>query len=233
MQRSQEDQGYIARSYGYYDAEGYGTETTESKIRKVLLTIFILLDLFVLCTTITHGKKWYCNLYDTMKKHSAKVSNICSAAGISMAMFNCVYLISSVLLHTKYFVHSGQSGCHFCSQPPHTSSYYKDEVAALTVKGAVFLFAIITELLVAIQISSKVILPIENSYNKCLRFYQIILLWNTFVFVQIWVGLVLLPACIFLIIAPLQTIPSTLCSTCIPSTAYGIHSNFAAAWKSA
>jgi len=77
-------------------------------------------------------------------------------------------------------------------------------VTALIIKGAVFLIAIITELLVAIQISLK---ASANSCNKCLRFYQIILLWNAFVFVQIWVGLVLLPACIFLIIAPLQTIP--------------------------
>ena len=38
---SEEDQGYIARYYGYYDAEGYGTEETESIIRKLLLAIFI------------------------------------------------------------------------------------------------------------------------------------------------------------------------------------------------
>ena len=47
-----------------------------------------------------------------------------------------------------------------------------------------------------------------NRRTKC---FQIVLLWNMFVFVQIWVGLLLLPACLLLIIAPLQTIP-TLCA---------------------
>jgi len=108
-------------------------------------------------------------------------------------------------LYTGYFIYPSLiSTCTDCSQPPHTSSYYKDAVTALIIKGAVFLIAIITELLVAIHISLK---ASANSCNKCSKFYQIILLWNTFVFVQIWVGLVLLPACIFLIIAPLQTIP--------------------------
>jgi len=53
----EEDQGYIDRSYGYFDNEGYGTEKTGSTIQKVLLTIFILLNLSVIYTTITHRKK--------------------------------------------------------------------------------------------------------------------------------------------------------------------------------
>ena len=126
-----------------------------------------------------------------------------------MATFNFVHLTFTALLYTGYFIYPSLiSKCTDCSQPPHTSSYYKDVVTALIIKGAVFLIAIITELLVAIQISLK---ASANSCNKCLRFYQIILLWNAFVFVQIWVGLVLLPACILLIIAPLQTIP-VLCA---------------------
>ena len=150
-----------------------------------------------------------------------------------MAMFNCVYLISSVLIYTKYFVHSGQSGCHFCSQPPHTSSYYKAEVAALIVKGAVFLIAIITELLVAIQISSKVILPIANSYNKCFEIFSDHLTLEHICFCSDmgWTGssssMYLPDYC------PTANYSNTLCSNYEPSTAYGIHSNFASAWKSA
>ena len=43
------------------------------------------------------------------------------------------------------------------------------------------------------------------------KYSRVVLLWNTFVFVQIWVGLVCLPACILLLITPLQTI-SALCA---------------------
>ena len=206
---SQEDQGYIARSYGYWETEGYGTETTGSTIRKLLLTIFILLNLFAIYTTITHGKKWYCSLHDTMKESFVQVLKIYSAAGVSMVMFNFAYLTSSVWVYVMYYTHPSQCIDHDSDscRPPHTSPFYKDVVTALIVKGVVIFIAIITQLLVALLISRKAILPMENRHSKCLRILQIILLWNTFVFVQIWVGLILLPACIFLIIAPLQTIP--------------------------
>ena len=48
--------------------------------------------------------------------------------------------------------------------------------------------------------------------SKYSRVVQVILLWNTFVFVQLWMGLVCLPACILLLISPLQTL-SVLCGT--------------------
>ena len=42
--------------------------------------------------------------------------------------------------------------------------------------------------------------------------FQTILLWNTFVFAQIWLGLICLPVCTVLLITPLQTI-SVVCAT--------------------
>ena len=66
---SKEDQGYIATWYSYYSAESYyGPQNLG--IRKVLLTIFILLNLFILHTTITHGVEWYCRFYDILKERS-------------------------------------------------------------------------------------------------------------------------------------------------------------------
>jgi len=153
-----------------------------------------------------------------MKEHSVQVPY--SAAEISIAMFNFIYLTSSGLLYTSYLTYpSGIIGCNGCSKAPYTSSYYKDQMTAFNTKVAIFFIAIITELLVAIQISTKAVLPIANSCtcSRLLRFLQIILLWNTFAFVQIWVGLVLLPACIFLIIAPLQTIPVLCAEIAFPS----------------
>ena len=111
-----------------------------------------------------------------MKEHSVQVPY--SAAGISIAMFNFIYLTSSGLLYTSYLTYpSGIIGCNDCSKAPYTSSYYKDQMTAFNTKVAIFLFA----------------------------------------FVQIWVGLVLLPACIFLIIAPLQTIPVFCAAIAFPS----------------
>jgi len=91
--------------YGYFDNEGYGKPRSTSTIRKLLLAIFILLNLSVIYTTITHGKKWYCRFCDTMKEHAVQVSNIYSAAGISMATFNFVYLTSTAWLYTGYFIY--------------------------------------------------------------------------------------------------------------------------------
>ena len=194
-------------------------QRTGSNIWKLLLTIFILLNLSIVYTTITHGKKWYYRLFDIMKESFTQVAKIHSAAGISMAIFNIVYLIGSVLVCTTYFVYPRRiSKCidgdsDDCS-PPHTSSYYKDEVTTVIVKWVVIFIAIVTELLVAILISRKAIMA--NRHDKCLTICQIILLWNMFLFVQIWVGLVLLPVCIFLIIAPLQTIPILCAAIALP-----------------
>ena len=202
---SEEDQGYIARYYGYYDAEGYGTEEAGSTIRKLLLAIFILLNLFVIYTTITHGKQWYCRFCDIMKECST--SKVYSAVGISMATFNFLYLTSIVVMDTIYSIspsHCMDEHTGSCSAI-YTSTIHKDEFTARIVKGVVIFIAIITELLVAIQISRKAVLPMAK---KC---FQIVVIWNMFIFVQIWVGLLFLPPCIFLIIGSLQTIP-VLCA---------------------
>ena len=96
----------------------------------------------------------------------------------------------------------------------HSSSIYKDELTAFTAKMLVMFIAIITELLVAIIAHKKTALFTARwcHNSKCHRVFQIILLWNTFVFVQIWLGLICLPVCIVLLITPLQTI-SVVCAT--------------------
>ena len=175
-----------------------------------MLAVFILLNLFVLYTTITHGKRWYCRFCDIIKERST--SKVYSAVGISMATLNLLYLTSIVVMDTIYSIcldeYTGK--LDNCSAI-YTSPSHKDEVTARIVKGVAILIAIITELLVAIQISKKGFLPMANRCSKC---FQIVILWNMFVFVQIWVGLGLLPACIFLIIAPLQAIP-VLCAVIV------------------
>jgi len=135
-----------------------------------------------------------------------------------MATFNFLYLTSIVLMDTVYSTSPGHcmdehtETLESCSAI-YTSPIHKGEVTARIVKGVVIFVAIITELLVAIQISKKAVFPMAN---RCSKRFQTIILWNMFVFVQIWVGLVLLPACIFLIIAPLQTIPILCGALAIP-----------------
>ena len=194
-------------------AEGYETESNRPAIRKLLLAIFILINLFVLHTNITIGRKWYYKFYGILKESSEQAPRIYLTAEITMAAFNFLYLTAVVVLHTKYDIppiHRAKCTALSDSEctPPHTSTLYKDQVTALIVKVVVILTAIIVSLLVAIKSTLKSTLPAASPCSKCLR---IILLWNYFVFVQIWAGLSSLPLCIFLIIHPLQNL-SILCA---------------------
>ena len=221
---SQEDQGYIARWYSYYTAEGYESDIILG-IRKLLLAVFILLNLLVLHVNITVGRKWYYRFYSILKESSEQASRIYLAAGITTAVLNVLYLTLTVVLYTKYNQPPiNGATCTaltelvalnpllFDCSPPHSSTLYKDQVTSFIVKVVVLLTAIITALPVAITSTMKSTLPTVGRCSKCLRYARIVLLWNYLVFVQIWAGLISLPFCIFLIISPLETI-STLCAT--------------------
>ena len=216
---SQEDQGYIARWYSYYCAEAYfRSKRIGQYIRIVLLAIFILLNLFILHATVTYGTKWYCRFYEILKDKSQQASNIYLVVGITTTMCNFFYLTATVVVHTVYSIPPiNIAECTAISQwgcsPSHDSSLYKDELTSFITKILVIFIAITIDLLVAIKAIMKTALLTTKWWcsSKCYRFVQIILLWNTFVFIQILVGLTCLPACILLLITPLQTI-SVLCT---------------------
>ena len=216
---SQEDQGYIARWYSYYCAGAYfRSKRIGQYIRKVLLIVFILLNLFILHTTVMYGTKWYVRFYEILNDKSQQASSIYLAVGITTAMCNFSYLTYTVVLYTVYSIPPiNEAECAAVSQwgcsPPHDSSLYKDELASFITKMLVIIIAIIVHLLVAIKAPMKTALlaTIRCHSSKCYRVFQIILLWTTFVFIQISVGLTCLPACILLLITPLQTI-SVLCA---------------------
>ena len=209
---SQEDQGYIARWYSYYRAEGYydGEESVHI-IRKILLINFTLLNLLVLYTIIAYGTSWYNRTCEVLNKKSKQASKTYLAVGITTAIVNFVYLTTTAVLYIRNSIppiHLPE--CTAISDSDCIpSSIYKDELASFVVKTLVFLIAIITELLVAI----KATLPTTKwcHSNKCYKVFQIILLWNTFVFIQIGLGLISLPTCLLLFTTPLQTI-SALCA---------------------
>ena len=214
---SQEDQGYIARWYSYYCAETCcENKAIGTAIRKILLTIFILLNSIVLHATITHGVSWYYKLHEILNERSQQTSWI--YLEIALPVFNLLYFTVTVWVYVEHNIPSIHlSKCSGTWEEhcilSHNSSIYKDELAAFTAKLLVMLIAIITELMVAIKAPQKIglLTPRWHHRTKCQRVVQIILLWNTFVFLQIGMGLICLPVCIFLLIAPLQTI-SVLCA---------------------
>ena len=201
---SQEDQGYIARWYSYYSAESYyKSKEIGENIRKVLIIVFILLNLVVLhiCITITHGKKW-----DTIFGGETS-SSIYRAVGIASTLFNLPYLYFTFYTYSKRF---SMVECtvisHWNCRPSDDSSLYKDVLTSGSTKVLVIFTAIIVHLLVAIIVQIK-----TTTTTWCHKVVQTILLWNIFVFMQIWLGLIPIPACILLFTTPLQTI-SALCA---------------------
>ena len=136
--------------------------------------------------------------------------------GVIVTILNFLYLTATLILalSTNYPVppiHLAECTAisNLRCSPSYDSPLYKDQLTALITKMVVILIAIIIELLVAIKAPIKItLLPASWCHSsKCLRPVQVILLWNTFVFVQIWLGLISLPACILLLITPLQTLP--------------------------
>ena len=218
---SQEDQGHIARWYSFYSAEPYyKSKQIGEDIRKVLLAIFILLNLFILHTTVTCGTKWYCRFYEILNDRSQQASSIYLVVGTTVTIFNIFYLTVTVGMCTaKYSIPSIYSSectaiSHWGCSPSHDSSLYKDVLATFITKMSIIFIAIIIDLLVAFKAVMKNPLFTASWWHssKHSRVVQTIQLWNTFVFVQIWVGLICLPACMLLLITPLQTL-SVLCGT--------------------
>ena len=218
---SQEDQGYIARWYSFYSAEPYyKSKQIGRDIRKVLLAIFILLNLFILHTTITCRTKWYCRFYEILNDRSQQASSIYLVVGTTVTIFNIFYLTVTVGMSTAKHsippIYSSECTAisHWGCSPSHDSSLYKDVLATFITKMSIIFIAIIIDLLVAFKAVMKNPLFTASWWHatKYSRVVQTILLWNTFVFVQIWVGLICLPACMLLLITPLQTL-SVLCAT--------------------
>ena len=171
------------------------------------MTIAICVWFVSITITCTHGTKWD-NLYEIFDLDAS--SNI--YLGITSIIFNSAYLGFTVYMYSK---RSSMVECtaisHWGCRPSHDSSLYKDVLASFITKVLVMFTAIIVHLLVAIIVQIKTT-EIWCHSSKLYKVVQIILLWNIFVFIQIWLGLIPIPACILLLTTPLQTI-SALCAT--------------------
>ena len=110
-------------------------DAIRSAIQKILLTIFILLNLIVLHTTITHGVSWYYRLYEILNDRSQQASCIYLVARITMLIFNSLYFIATVLMYMDNDIppiHLAK--CNGTLEehciPPHYSTIYKDKLTA-------------------------------------------------------------------------------------------------------
>ena len=212
---SQEDQGHIARWYNYYSAESYyGSKEIGENVRIILFIVFILLNLIILLTIKYTWNTMKCSLDNILDQGTS--SKIYFAVGITSTLFNLAYLIYAVFGYPirRFSMAECTAIIYWKCSPSHNSSLYQVELTAFIVRMLIVIFAIITDSVV-VMIASKETEQFKPRWwhhsNECYRPVHIILLLNTFVFVQIWLGLISLPAGILLIIAPLQTI-SALCA---------------------
>ena len=208
----QKDQGYIARWYSYYIAEAcYGDEKDRRFIRLCFLLIFLSLNILIVITNATHGKKLHSKFCKFIDDRFQLVLKIYIAAAMTMTLGNLLYLTLSLLLYiyettpNMFMAECNATAPYMDCSPPHDSNLYEDEAAAFIIKIIVVSIAIIADVAVAVRI---VIMDTKNADCKLLvEIFKAFLLSNVFVFIQIMVGLVSLPVCTFLLITPLQTIP--------------------------
>ena len=123
---------------------------------------------------------------------------------------------------------------HWGCSPSHDSSLSRNVLAAFITKMSIIFIAIIIDSLVAFKAVKKIPLFTATWWHssKYSRVVQTILLWNTFVFVQIWVGLICLPACMLLLITPLQTLSVLhVWNTSNGCTCHNIHCVFTPVWE--
>ena len=206
----QKDQGYIATWYSYYIAEAcYGDEKDRQFIRLWFLLIFFSLNILIVITNATHGKKLHSKFCKFIDDRFQLVLKIYVAAAMTMTLGNLLYLTLSVLLYiyettpNMFMAECNATAPYMDCSPPHDSSLYQDEKNAFIIKIIVVSIAIIADVAVAVWIVKN-----ENgntSYSH--KIFKGFLLLNVFVFIQLIVGLVSIPVCTFLLITPLQTIP--------------------------
>ena len=204
----QKDQGYIATWYSYYIAEAcYGDEKDRQFIRLWFLLIFFSLNILIVITNATHGRKLHSKFCKFVDDRFQLVLKIYVAAAMTMTLSNLLYLTFSVLLYiyettpNMFMAECNATAPYMDCSPPRDSSLYQDEKNAFIVKIIVFSIAVIADVVVA------AVLVVRNDTNKIwVKIFKFFLLSNVFVFIQIMAGLVSLPVCTFLLITPLQTI---------------------------
>ena len=218
---NREDQGYVAKYCDYYTTEPYSNTHFEERfifIRKLILVTFIFANILILTVILKCG---YQKLNHSIHSNSAPVY---WAIAIAMGIMNIIYLIGLIWAHIykrlprllldEYSTHiKEKENC------PAKFIYYQHELLAFIAKVSILCISAIMELILALYIVRMTnfrLLPIPPiltqvmkrcfcccNYLKCLH---TVLLWQVFLFMQIWLGFLPLPFLVLFIFGPLRSI---------------------------
>ena len=218
---NREDQGYVAKYCDYYTTEPYSNTHFEERfifIRKLILVTFIFANILILTVILKCG---YQKLNHSIHSNSAPVY---WAIAIAMGIMNIIYLIGLIWAHIykrlprllldEYSTHiKEKENC------PAKFIYYQHELLAFIAKVSILCISAIMELILALYIVCMTnfrLLPIPPilaqvmkrcfcccNYLKCLH---AVLLWQVFLFTQIWLGFLPLPFLVLFIFGPLRSI---------------------------
>ena len=211
--------GYIAKRCDYYTTEHLGYSNTHFEkrlilIRKLMFWTFVFDNILIVTVIFKYGYK---KLHYSIHSNS---SPIYWAIAIAMGIMNLAYLIPLIWVHTwKRLPQLLLDKSSILSQENcQASSLYRHELFAFTAKVAILCTSVTMELILAlyiVQMRNFRLWPIPPilaqvkccfrccNYYKCLH---TVLLWQVFVFTQIWLGVLPLPFFVLFIVSPLQSI---------------------------
>ena len=206
MSWKDEDRGYLSKRYDYWVTNPVDSQS--HAIRQLLLYTFIALNVLIPLTMAIIAT----DVYDkfSQKFTSPQAASYIWAAGLVMVIHNWAYFCVSlsILIDGKPF--AIRCLTEHCAVSPDTK-LYRDDFAASVAKLVVLTIAVPVELIIATRVPNNSQLPYPPllshcNCSRCCKILQTFLLWNLYLFVQIWGGLVILPVIIFTIIAPVATI---------------------------
>ena len=205
------DKGYIVKYYNYYTTESFYKKEHHDharNIRLALLVIVVCLNILLPVGFALGGAKRLQNMLIPDGHHTA--NNVKKSVAITIVVTNVLYITFSVVSAITPAPHHSSLECittskRHCNVPTNSTLYW-DEAATMTSVYLFFPLAVSFELIIAILLQIQT----RDKKNKtklatncCCNAF---LLWNAMIVVQIWVGLILLPVMILLIIAPSHTI---------------------------
>ena len=221
-----EDKGYVAKGYGFWNSEDAAPDPHHDHLRHFirvnLLIAFVLLNVIVVLLLLRFVPRYYHYLVKSLSKTRFKHAE-------NMFWTFTLFTIGwNILVHVDYCSSYGvvlytlRSHCFeidplaSCS-PNLPSSLYKDDLSAYITKVASVLITLVVYLLLAAYTPKASRYPIPYSVRRlcccfgcCCRsnnskIIQTFVLWNILLFVH-FVTMTTIPIVVFIFLAPAKTI---------------------------
>ena len=194
---SQDNQGYVVPWYDYYTTDNRYQEDslTIEHIIVYLNCLFVAMNGFVLLLLARYSTK----ILTTISQLCASpnfTSSIHKGTICTATLFVTTYLIAVL-------VHDCQSGdFQLPSTDPNFRDKIKARIASLCIRVGVLIFAGIVH--AGIAVYSTLIVHQRKIFKY--QFLDVIVLWGTFMFCQLWIGVFSIPIVTFLTISPTITL---------------------------